>query len=78
MGTGPGVPTHGHQHVPLEGVRELPLNEHLQAEGCAGSCQEPGPPPVSRPVYEGLRAPPHLSGTQPLTPPAGERGETGG
>ena len=47
IGTGPGVPTHGHQHVPLEGVRKLPPNEHLQAEGCTSACQEPRSPSAS-------------------------------
>ena len=47
VGTGPGVPTYGHQHLPLEGVRKLPLKEHLQAEGCTGACQEPRSPSAS-------------------------------
>lgn len=46
-GTAPGVPTHGHQHMPLEGVQELPPDEHLQAEGGAGACPEPRSPSAS-------------------------------
>lgn len=77
-GTAPGVPTHGHQHVPLEGVRELPPDEHLQADGGAGPCPEPRPPSASlstawAPTAARLQPP----RTGDRTAPAGHSGETG-
>ena len=66
-----GVPTHSHQHLPLKGAWKLPLDQHLQAEGRTGACQEPRPPSAS--LSSGLaRGPPRRAGD--LAPPAGESG----